>query len=200
MKALDIGAGIGHAMLSLEREGFDVYGFEPSEPFYKKAINVMNIKSEKIKLGMIENVEYDDNTFDFITIGAVFEHLYHPSVCLKKALSWLKPGGIIHIEVPSSNYLISKLINLYYRIRGTNYVTNISPMHSPFHLYEFELKSFSELGNKLDFKIEKIEYHVCKIAFIPKILHVFFRKYMELTNTGMQITVYIRKNDTHKNN
>ncbi|HTC01619.1 MAG TPA: class I SAM-dependent methyltransferase [Ferruginibacter sp.] len=86
MKALDIGAGIGHAMLALEREGFDVYGFEPSEPFYKRAINVMNIKPEKIKLGMIENVEYEDNTFDVITIGAVFEHLYHPSVCLKHCL------------------------------------------------------------------------------------------------------------------
>lgn len=194
MKALDIGAGIGHAMLALEREGFDVYGFEPSEPFYKKAINVMNIKPEKIKLGMTENVEYEDNTFDVITIGAVFEHLYHPSACLKKALAWLKPGGIIHIEVPSSNYLISKLINLYYSMRGTNYVTNISPMHSPFHLYEFELKSFSKLENKMNFKIEKIDYHVCEIAFIPKIFHGIFRRYMKLTNTGMQITVYIRKN------
>ena len=34
-------------------------------------------------------------------------------------------------------------------MRGTNYVTNISPMHSPFHLYEFGLKSFEELGKKI---------------------------------------------------
>jgi hypothetical protein len=78
-------------------------------------------------------------------------------------------------------------------MHGTNYITNISPMHSPFHLYEFELKSFSELENKMNFKIEKIDYYVCEIAFIPKILHSIFRKYMELTNTGMQLTVYVRK-------
>jgi 2-polyprenyl-3-methyl-5-hydroxy-6-metoxy-1,4-benzoquinol methylase len=195
MKALDIGAGIGHSMQALEREGFDVYGFEPSESFYKKAITVMNIKSEKLKLGMLETVEYENNTFDVITIGAVFEHLYHPSFCLKKALAWVKPGGIIHIEVPSSNYLISKLINFYYFMRGTNYVTNISPMHPPFHLYEFGLKSFSELENKMNFKIEKIQYHVCDIAFIPKILHPIFRKYMQLTDTGMQMSIYLRKNN-----
>ncbi|HMG83612.1 MAG TPA: class I SAM-dependent methyltransferase [Ferruginibacter sp.] len=192
-KVLDIGAGIGHAMLALEREGFDVYGFEPSEPFYKKAIAVMNIKPERLKLGMIENMEYEENTFDVITIGAVFEHLYHPSACLKKALSWLKPGGLIYIEVPSSNYFISKLINFYYYIRGTNYVTNISPMHSPFHLYEFSPKSFSILEDKMNFKIERIDHHVCDIAFIPKIFHPIFKKYMQITNTGMQISVYLRK-------
>src|SRR5688572_13823809 len=32
MKALDVGAGIGKGMLSLNNAGFDTYGFEPSLP------------------------------------------------------------------------------------------------------------------------------------------------------------------------
>ena len=148
MTALDIGAGLGKCMIALQNSGFDAYGFEPSIPFYERAVSKMKISPEKLRLGSMEDVEYSQGSFDFITFGAVFEHLYHPAECLEKAMQWLKPGGIIHVEVPSSKWLISKLINLYYRIAGTNYVTNLSPMHVPFHLYEFDLKSFSLLGEE----------------------------------------------------
>lgn len=193
MSALDVGAGIGKCMLSLTNAGFDAYGFEPSAPFYERALSKMNISTGKLKLGMIEEIDYPANSFDFITFGAVFEHLYHPATSLEKAMKWLKPNGIIHIEVPSSNHLISKIINLYYKLRGTNYVTNLSPMHVPFHLYEFGLKSFEELGAKLNFSIAKHQYDVCSIDFVPSFLHPLFRQYMKLTNSGMQLTVYLKK-------
>ncbi|WP_101359944.1 class I SAM-dependent methyltransferase, partial [Raineya orbicola] len=154
MKALDIGAGLGKAMLSMQSKGFDVYGLEPSIPFYERAISKMGIDREKLKLGAIEDLDYEPEFFDFITFGAVFEHLYEPSLCLEKALSWLKPNGIIHIEVPSTKWLLPKFINFYFKLIGTNYVTNLSPMHTPFHLYEFDLKSFNKLSGKLNFKVE----------------------------------------------
>ena len=96
----------------------------------------MNISAHRLKLGMVEELDYPENEFDFITFSAVFEHLYHLAKTLEKALKWLKPGGIVHIGVPSSNHLIAKLINIYYKLKGTNYVTHISAMHAPFHLYE----------------------------------------------------------------
>ncbi|MEQ8625878.1 MAG: methyltransferase domain-containing protein [Vicingaceae bacterium] len=193
MKALDIGAGLGKCMLSLENFGFDTYGLEPSIPFYERAISKMGIDKNKLKLGSIEELEYEDNSFDFITFGAVFEHLYEPAFCLEKALKWLKPNGIIHIEVPSSDWLIAKLMNLYYRISGTNFVTNLSPMHSPFHLHEFTLKSFEKLAVELGFRIEKFEYHVASIYYVPKMFHGLLKLYMEKTNTGLQLSIYLRK-------
>lgn len=45
-KALDIGAGLGKAMLAMENAGFDTYGLEPSLPFYERAISVMGISNE----------------------------------------------------------------------------------------------------------------------------------------------------------
>jgi 2-polyprenyl-3-methyl-5-hydroxy-6-metoxy-1,4-benzoquinol methylase len=193
MTALDIGAGLGKCMISLTNAGFDAYGIEPSIPFYERAISKMNINPEKLKLGMVEEAEYENESFDFITYGAVFEHLYHPAQNLQTVLRWLKPNGIIHIEVPSSKHTIAKLFNLYFKLAGTNYVTHISPMHSPFHLYEFGLKSFQELGEKIGYQIEKHYYEVCDIYFVPKIFHAIMRKYMELNNTGMQLMVYLKK-------
>ena len=66
-------------------------------------------------------------------------------------------------------------------------------MHCPFHLYEFGLKSFKELGKRIGFKIEKYQYDVAQIEIIPKIFHPFLIRYMEWTKTGMQLTVYLRK-------
>lgn len=193
MKALDVGAGIGKGMLSLNHAGFDTYGFEPSVPFYERAISKMNIDPGKLKQGMIEEVDYPEDHFDFITFGAVLEHLYHPAASLEKAMKWLKPGGIIHAEVPSSGWLIAKIINFYYRLVGTNYVTNTSPMHDPFHLYEFDVKSFQKLGEQAGFKTIFHEYMVCTIRNIPRPLHPIFRKYMEMTDTGLQLTVWLQK-------
>lgn len=198
MSSLDIGSGLGKCMIALDQAGFSAFGIEPSETFYQKAISKMNINPNMLELSMIEDVEYPENMFDFITIGAVFEHLYHPANTLEKALKWLKPSGIIHIEVPSSNHFLAKVINVYNRLRGSNFVTNLSPMHSPFHLYEFSFDSFEQLGKKLDFTIVKKEQYVGPIYFFPKFLHKGLRWYMHKTKTGMQFTIYIKKNTNAK--
>lgn len=194
MKALDVGAGIGKVMKSLDLSGFEAYGLEPSKAFYQRAIEKMNINAESLKFGKIEDLDYEKDFFNFISFGAVFEHLYEPSKCLSKALSWLKKNGIVHIEVPSSNWLMSKIMNSYYRLLGLNYVTNLSPMHSPFHLYEFDIKSFEELGKKLNFTVIKTRVNVGSIYYLPKFTHPLLKRYMNKTKKGMQLTVYIKKN------
>ena len=192
LKALDIGAGIGKCMQALEKRGFDVYGLEPSEPFYAKALERMNIPAEKLKLSSLEDAEYSENFFDFITFGAVLEHLYDPSLAIKKALRWLKPEGLVHIEVPSSMWLTNKIYNLIYRIQGLDYVGNISPMHNPFHLYEFGLQSFKSHAQKNGYQIADYQFMVCD-TFLPKIVDPFLKPIMEKTETGMQLEIWLRK-------
>lgn len=192
-KALDIGAGLGKAMKSLDNAGFDAHGVEASPQFRDRAIEWLKIPASRIQLSAVETAEYPRNTFDFITFGAVFEHLYHPAAVLARAGEWLKPGGIIHIEVPSADHLLGKLINAYYALRGTNFVTHLSPMHPPFHLYEYTLESFNEVCRQVRLQSAQHYYDVCEIYHFPRIVHPFLRKYMERTNTGMQLTVYLRK-------
>ncbi len=192
MKALDIGAGLGKAMIALNRAGFDTYGFEPSKPFYERAIERMKIDAQKLKLGMIEELEYDENQFDFITFSVVLEHLYNPSEAILKALKWLKPGGLMHIEVPSAHWLVNKLINFIYRLKFTDYVGNLSPMHEPFHLHEFGLKSFQLHAKQHQYDIAFYEYFVCK-TYMPKVVDVFIKPYMKYTNTGMQLSIWLKK-------
>jgi len=192
MNALDVGCGVGKCMKSLEQAGFNASGIESSETFYKKALSHMAINENQIKLGMVEEVEFAKK-FDFITFGAVFEHLYEPAMVLERTSNWLNKDGIVHIEVPSSRHLLAKIINIYYRLVGTNYVTHLSPMHSPFHLYEFDLDSFRFMSKRLGFIVEEHQFEVGDIHFLPKIIHPLVRWYMVKTNTGNQLTVYLKK-------
>jgi 2-polyprenyl-3-methyl-5-hydroxy-6-metoxy-1,4-benzoquinol methylase len=192
MKTLDIGAGLGKAMKSMEISGFESYGIEPSIPFHQRALEMMKINPERLILSSIEDAEYPENFFDFITFGAVLEHLYDPNDSIKKALSWLKPGGIIHIEVPSSEWLTHKLVNFYYKLRGLEYVANLSPMHEPYHLYEFDLQTFKINGEKLGYKVARFDYYVCD-TFLPKSLDFILKPYMRKKNKGMQLCVFLKK-------
>jgi SAM-dependent methyltransferase len=192
-RALDIGSGIGKAIKALESAGFDVVGIEPSEAFISVAID-RGIAKEKMVRASIEKASFPKDSFDFITFGAVLEHIASPSEAIERALQWLKPSGVLQIEVPSSRHLISKLVNLYFRLCATNFVTNISPMHPPYHLFEFGLRSFQLHGRRTGYDIALHRYSVCEIWHFPKLLHPLLRAYMELTNSGMQLTVYLRKN------
>jgi len=190
--ALDIGAGIGKAMQALAAAGFDTYGLEPSAAFRDIALK-RGLDPQRLILSGIEEASYPPETFDFVTFGAVLEHLIDPAAALTRALEWLKPSGIVQVEVPSSKYLIARLTNLYFRLRGTNYVTNISPMHSPFHYFEFGLRSFELHGQRAGYGVARHDYGVGEVLHFPKIMHAPLRWYMARTDTGMQLTVYLRK-------
>ncbi len=185
MKALDVGAGLGKGMRALTAAGFDTWGLEPSEPFYQRALR--NVPPDRLRMAPVEDSDFAAESFDFITFGAVLEHLYSPRQALDRAMAWLKPGGIVHAEVPSADYLVSKLFNGYFRLRGTNFVTHLSPMHPPFHLFEFTPKSFGR------YRIAELHHLVCDILNIPQALHGPLKWWMSRTDSGMEITVYLTK-------
>jgi 2-polyprenyl-3-methyl-5-hydroxy-6-metoxy-1,4-benzoquinol methylase len=193
MRALDIGAGIGKAMKAMMAAGFDTEGFEPSPAFRRAAIERTGIPEDSLALAGVEDAKLPAEHFDFISFGAVLEHLQSPCQAIERAIGWLKPGGIIQAEVPSSRWLISRLVNAFYRLRGTSYVTNISPMHRPFHLFEFGLQSFEKHGLRSGYEVACHHFAVCSIPHAPRLLHPLLRWWMERTGTGMQLTVFLRK-------
>jgi 2-polyprenyl-3-methyl-5-hydroxy-6-metoxy-1,4-benzoquinol methylase len=192
MRALDIGAGIGKAMIAMQNAGFETYGIEPSYPFYERAIT-QGVSKDRIRNLSIENINYPEDHFDFITFGAVLEHLYDPSEAIAAALRCLKPNGIVHIEVPSSKWLVGRIINLYYHITLSGFTGNISPMHVPFHMYEFALESFQLNSSRLGYSIAHHEYYVCETT-LPRSFDFILKPIMKKSNTGMQLCVWLRKN------
>lgn len=192
LKTLDIGAGIGKQMVALTKAGFDPYGLEPSEPFYDRAIARTGIEPERLQCKAVEEADYPTDHFGFISFGAVFEHLYFPGRVLEKVLQWHKPGGLVHLEVPSTNWLTNKIVNFAYRIQGLDYVANLSPMHQPYHLCEFSPESFDAHGTQHGYQVAYKRYYVCT-TYLPTVLDPILKPIMARTHTGMQLCVWLRK-------
>lgn len=179
-------------MKAFQNAGLDVYGIEPSEPFYNRAIEQMGFGKEQLQLKAVEDASFEKEFFDIVSISAVLEHVYDPSETIKKSMEWLKKDGLLHIEVPSSSWLVNSLANFIYKIQGYDFVANISPMHSPFHLYEFELDSFKLNSELLNYDIAEHRYYVAD-TFLPKFLDPIVKPWMKFRNSGMQIEVWLRK-------
>jgi len=189
-RALDVGAGLGKAMKALDDQGFDTYGLEPSASFRDLAVS-RGIAEDRIKLAALEDAEYDPQTFDFVTFGAVLEHLHDPAIAIERALGWLAAGGLVQLEVPSSRWLIARLLNGLYRAQGLDYVTNLSPMHPPYHLYEFTVKSFEEHSKRAGYEVAYHRYYAGE-TFLPSFADVAAQRLMDATRTGMQLEVWLR--------
>jgi SAM-dependent methyltransferase len=192
--ALDIGAGTGKAMRSMTAAGFNCWGLEPAENFHRHALQF--VPKDRLALSTIEDYSRQERSFDFVTFGAVLEHLFDPAGALRKALELTSPGGIIHLEVPSSDWLVARLVDFYYRLIGTNFTTHISPMHSPFHLYEFTRRSFDMHGAQAGYEVEEMKIEVCEVPHVPSAAKLALTGIMEATGTGMQLVIYLRKRVT----
>lgn len=190
--ALDIGAGIGKAMASLAANGFDTYGLEPSEPFLNHAVEHTGIEASRLQRATIEDADLPAGRFDFVSFGAVLEHLCDPAAAIEKALDWTAPNGLIQIEVPSARWLTSRLANRAYRLQGLDYASNLSPMHIPYHLYEFTLDSFRQHAARTKYQLAGHHRLVIGRTFLPQSLDALGVKVMKATRTGMQLEVWLR--------
>jgi len=193
VRVIDIGLGVGKAAQAMRAQGFDVWGMEPSRPFYERAVKALGVDPQRFQHATLEEARFPESSFDFVTFGAVLEHLHHPDAALLRALSWLRPGGIIHAEVPNARYLVARLLNLWFRLMGTTFVSNLSPMHSPFHIYEFTERSFRLHGARRGHAVALSWMDAGRDPNLPAMLDPVLRSIMARTGTGMQLTVFLRK-------
>ena len=193
MKAVDVGAGVGVHMISYEKAGWDVWGIEPSESFVRYGIDRLGIDPSRLLQQEFENNTLPSESFDLVSFGAVLEHLPSPARALEAACRLLRPGGIILADIPSSTFLIARLINLFYRLNGTPFVTNVSPMHPPFHLYEFTHHSFAKNGKRTGYELAKHQYWVTTLYNVPKRLEPWVRWALTKTGLGDGLRVLLKK-------
>lgn len=63
----------------------------------------MDAYTQKINFE-IDNLPYDSNYFDFITLTSLIEHIANPKIILKEIHRILKPEGIVIITTPNFRY------------------------------------------------------------------------------------------------
>ena len=189
---LDVGAGVGHTMVAFQQAGMDAWGIEPGVAFRQRALERPELRADRLIHAAVETADLHAAHFDFISMTAVLEHLADPAVALERAVGWLEPGGLMVATVPSSDWLVGRALNLVYRAQGFDYVTNVSPMHRPFHLVEFTRRSFAAHGLRAGYEIADSRVVVCD-TYAPRGLRRIAHRVMERTGTGMILEVWLRK-------
>lgn len=100
---LDVGCGSGELGNRLKKQNnVQVYGIEINKKAFKKAEQ----KLDKVYHGNIETMHmpFEKETFDYIILGDVLEHLINPKTILKKLFTYLNNSGSIIITVPNVKY------------------------------------------------------------------------------------------------
>ena len=75
-KVLDLGSGVGRHTILFTKEGFDVYGIDPSPSGFKYALNWFRKEklSPKLILGEMSNLPFKNDSFDLIVAWNVIYH------------------------------------------------------------------------------------------------------------------------------
>ncbi len=97
-KVLDVGSGGGEFAYLLSTHGHEVKGIEPNRGYSEYSrreygLDVIN--------GFVQDADLQAGSFDVVTIWHVLEHTPDPTGVLQRLHHWLRPDGMLVVEVPN---------------------------------------------------------------------------------------------------
>jgi len=154
-RLLDIGAGRGEVLTTAKSKGWKTVGIEPSEGFADYAEKQSGLEIKRVPL---EECGFATESFDVVLLSAVLEHLYNPDVTMGEVARILRLGGALFLDVPNERGLYFRVGNFYQKLRGRDWVVNLAPTFSPFHVFGFGPQSLQALLHKHGLKPK--DWHV----------------------------------------
>ena len=145
---LDVGCGQGVLLEVARHRGWEAVGLDISEQFAKYALENLGVR---VDVGDIATVDLEANSFDIVFLNAILEHLLDPCQVLSKIFRALRPRGLLLLEVPNERGLYYRVGNFWQRIRGRDWVVNLSPTFSPGHVFGFSPKSLETMLSRCGF-------------------------------------------------
>lgn len=143
---LDMGCGYGYFLDAGRKKGYTVQGLDVSRWAAQYAVEKLNLS---VATGKIADVIFPEKTFDIITMWHSLEHTPDPRIAVQKAKQWLKPHGILVIDVP--NYEGTDAQQTWETWDGWSL---------PYHYWHFTLQSLKKLLEQYNFMIvKKKDYH-----------------------------------------
>ena len=180
-KILDIGCGYGYFLAACREAGYDVHGLDFSESAVTHARTKLDLP---LTVGAPAEVNLPEQAFDVITLWHALEHMPDPQETILKARTWLKPDGILAVDVP--NYLGTDA-----RKQGVNW----NGWDLPYHYYHFTPQTLNRFLGKFDFRVAKQkDYHsqVVKEALKQIPLLSLFARPLSKFYSGHSIAVIAR--------
>lgn len=152
MKMLDVGSGGGFFPYVARQQGVDAQGIEPNEGFANYAVETFEVPTTN---AFFQDVDIAEESFDFVSLNHVLEHVEDPCATLKQLGSWLNPDGYLVVEVPN--------VEATYHAPQNRYHVG--------HLYNFNPATLESLGTKAGLTVRD-----SKLVTAADHVHVTFQK------------------------
>lgn len=148
-RILDIGCSYGYFLALAKQRGWEPYGVEISENFYKKATD--NLGERYIFDVPLKEARFQSDFFDVVTMWDVLDQLMDPLGELKEIRRILKRKGLLIIRVRNMSYhlLLNKLIK--------KNLLGIIKEPTVFHLYGFNNQNIKTALDKVHYSRIKIK-------------------------------------------
>ena len=134
---LDVGCFEGQFLWAARESGWQVAGTEISETAVAFARDTWQLD---VRLGALEEIQFEDNQFDAVVLRDVIEHLPDPKRTLQEINRILRPGGALYVWTPNFDSLTQHLV-------GQRWGAVIFP----WHLYYFTPKTLSQMSISVGF-------------------------------------------------
>lgn len=139
-KVLDVGCGDGTSLLEIQTLGAKAFGTEED----RNVAVVAKALKLNIFIGGLDDSNFRDNYFDFVTASQVIEHTPSPKSFLISLSRKVRNDGRVILSFPNPRSLNFKLF-------GRRWIN----WHIPFHQNFFSKKSFRILANDAGLEIVK---------------------------------------------
>ncbi len=126
---LDVGTGGGEFAYLLQSLGHEVRGVEPNRGYADYSIKEYGLA---VQVGFIQDRTFPPESFEVITIWHVLEHTENPGAVLAQLRSWMKPDGVLVVEVPNVEATCQSPQSTFHEA----------------HLYNFNVLSLRKLAKK----------------------------------------------------
>jgi ubiquinone/menaquinone biosynthesis C-methylase UbiE len=132
-KLLDVGCAAGGFMIVAQEEGFQVEGIELNAHYVEF---IKQHRSLKVHNQPLEDLQYEDNTFDTVTLWDVLEHVRGPMNTLKEIHRILKPEGVLGFTTINHHCFNEKILRHRWRYyQPPDHLCSFTPflLHSMLH-------------------------------------------------------------------
>lgn len=141
-RALDLGCGNGAFLDRIRRHGWDVVGVDISEAAALVAHEQVGIE---VHVGALEDAPLENESFDFVHMSHVIEHLPRPCSTLTRVAGLLRPGGRLYVETPNID-------SLGFRWTGAHWF----PLETPRHLWLFSPSTLQRALQASGFRVQRL--------------------------------------------
>lgn len=107
-KVLDAGCAVGD-FISFVGDRYEMWGNDISEFAIQKAKENNPKLADRFSAGLLEDQDFEPESFDAVVLWDVIEHLWDPAVVSGELLKYIKPGGYLFVSTPNIGAPIAKL-------------------------------------------------------------------------------------------